>query len=126
MSLRAAVIHPPAGVDAFLRFEQSGGPLLAPLQSEALHSESAFHPARLEIIAQLVGLVGETVEKNLGVSFDPDVFRIFFLGVEGLLIEQLRLGPLSDSNLKRLQEMMRAILVGMFMNAPHLPLSSPR
>jgi hypothetical protein len=57
----------------------------------------------------------------MGVAFDPDIFRTFFLGVEGLLIEELRKGPLTEANLKRLKGMMRAILVGIFMNAPHLP-----
>jgi AcrR family transcriptional regulator len=109
------------GVDAFLLFEQTGGVLLAKLQSEALHPESALHPARLEVFGRLVGLVADTVEHSLGIAFDPDLFRAVFLGIEGLLIEQLREGELSEDNLNRLRKMMRAILIGIFMNAPHLP-----
>jgi len=110
-----------AGVDAFLTFEQTGGLLLSRLQSEAIHSESALHPARQEVFEHLVSLVDKTVQESLGIAFDPALFRMVFLGIEGLLVEEQRKGLLDDEKLARIRKMIRAVMVGMFMNAPHLP-----
>ena len=110
-----------AGVDAFLSFEKDGGLLLYRLQSEALNTESPLHAARAEVFDELVALVGGTVRENIGVAFDPTIFRMVFLGIEGLVIEEQRKGEFTAAKVVQIRKMIRAVLVGMFMNAPHLP-----
>ena len=110
-----------AGIEAFLTFEKEGGLLLYRLQSEALNTESPLHAARQEVFDELVRLVSQTVESHTGISFDPAIFRMVFLGIEGLVIEEQRNGAFSHEKVEQLRKMIRAVVIGMFMNAPHLP-----
>ena len=110
-----------ASVDAFLNFEQTGGSLLARLQSEALNGESSLHEARVEVFDRLVVLVDKTVQDNLGIAFDPMIYRTLFLGIEGIVVHEQNQQALDAEQLARIRRVIRPMVVGIFANASHLP-----
>ena len=108
-------------IDAFLEFEREGGRLLVLLQSEALRGDSPLSTARLEVLDALVLRIEQTVQQELGVSFDPLIYRTLFLGIEGLLVHEQRAGVLDDAGMHRIRGIIRPMVISIFASAPHLP-----
>jgi len=108
-------------IDAFLEFEREGGRLLVLLQSEALRGDSPLSTARLEVLDALVLRIEQTVQQELGVSFDPLIYRTLFLGIEGLLVHEQRSGVLDDAGMHRIRGIIRPMVISIFASAPHLP-----
>lgn len=75
-----------AGVDAWVTFQLSAGPLLIHLQTEAVRPGSMLSPVREEGLDQLVALL------SVGLSTPALRLRGLLMGVEGLLIQLERGG----------------------------------
>ncbi|MFH2010284.1 MAG: TetR/AcrR family transcriptional regulator [bacterium] len=75
-----------AGLEAYVRFHQEVGELVAMLQTEAAPVDSILAPLREETVDSLVSLVDKEVRESRGKALDPAIYRCLILGLDGLII----------------------------------------
>ena len=103
-------------VDAYLRFPRIAGPVYRVFHVESLQPGSRLGPRREAIFQELIEVLGEAVERELGRRVDPLVLRGILCGLEGVLIHLLARWPVDEDEERRAREAMvhlvRATLAG--------------
>jgi AcrR family transcriptional regulator len=111
-----------AALDAYLKYQQRGGPALAALDVEAMRRDSTLAARREETLDALVDLIDGAVTEDIGVQIDPLVYRGLVLGMEGMVASRQSEGGFSDQELKRV----RAVAVPMFLQVLSAARTLPR
>ena len=91
------------GIEAFLDVQVQGAKLVVALTDEARRNGSLLAPRREELLRRLGALVEREYAELTGERVEPTLVRALLLGVEGLVIETHREGPLSSADRARLQ-----------------------
>ena len=100
-----------SSMNAYVDFQQAGGPLLIRLQTEAVRPESQLSPIREQTLDVLVALVSSEAEGVLSVRLNPLLLRALLIGVEGLMIHLQQGGELSDASADEARTVVGEMLV---------------
>jgi AcrR family transcriptional regulator len=127
-TVRAAVLGTPnpvekiaTAVDAFLEFEQGGGLILFLLQSDATRPDSLLAPIRERTLDDLVAVISDQVREHMGLVLDPLAYRALLMGIEQLVIHLQRDGVFTDTDRKRVRNIMQPTIMHLLAAGRHLP-----
>ena len=108
-------------IEAYLDFQEGGGPLLILLQAEAVRPESPLAARRERALDGLVQIVDQAVREAVDASVDPYVFRALLIGIEGTVIHVQRGGDFSAADRERLRTIMGALVGNVLASYASLP-----
>ncbi len=110
-----------AGLDAYLDFQQYGGELILMLQAEAANPESNLSPLRERTLDQVVAVIDRGVREELGEALDPLIYRLLFLGTEGLVMYLREGGAFTQEHRDRTAKIVKHLFVATLAEAPSMP-----
>lgn len=112
-------------VEAYLRFQHAGGPLLIRLQAEAIGTDSLLATTRERALDAIVALVDDAVSDTTGIRVDPLVYRGLLIGIDGLVIHLQRGGTFTVEDRERVRRVIKPVFLAVILAAQHLPGPEP-
>jgi AcrR family transcriptional regulator len=113
-------------VEAYVRFQHDGGPLLIALQAEAIRTDSLLAPTRERALDALAALIDESVAGAIGIRVDPLVYRGLLMGIDGLVIHFQRDGTFTLEDSERVRRVIKPMFLAVILAARHMPGPEPR
>jgi len=98
--------------------------MLPILQAEAANPASNLSPTRERTLDQVVGLIDQGVQEAMGEALDPMIYRLLFLGTEGLVIHLREGGDFTQDLRDRTSTIIKHLFVATLAEVrsmPHVP-----
>jgi len=111
------------GVDTYLEFLRSSGPLMRVLFGESQRPDSPLYPRRRQVVGELAALLGREAEAFVGHPVDPLLLQGLVGGLESMATATLEHGGREDPERTRaaMQRLVAATLAGSGPLLPPLP-----
>ena len=117
------------GIDSYLAFHESAGPLVLLLHQESMRPTSLLAPKREWIQAKLVELLDQSARIEMEKSLDPLVYYTVIWSLENVSVYLLTKTKRTPADLQRARQLMYCLVERIFAESgsvlPELPLVDP-